>query len=503
LKFDFYNILNKINDYLNKKEFNDGKLNLFKEKLNFLFKDIITNYNCIDNIIIPFFYHIMIKTFFKVHKVPNNKDKDKMKRVNSARNYGSVESFNSINLNNSIRTNSTKNNTANNSNISNPNTDAFSSRNIEFLKSIFQNSFAFIKPEHPREVSLSALNFIIKNIEENYPVSIEGKKKINSEEFFINYIAKNKLYYNLCDLLMYMSDNPACAYPVTFILLKVIKKSPKDQIKEIINFIKQDGFKEVFKVMLKVHDCNGLIMTNITSILNSSLEFFEVEELFQIINFSKLRDIFTSFKLNGFDNIHESIILLIKAILLKKSNLANSSIVISSNNNQSIPNLNNPNNNNYNNTCNNQEKSNLSLEDRDYADIIVIFSHAVQIMHTRLLMLDFMKIAKGLYNILTHLYTICNIINNINEKNARTAHILCIEKKIHGSIIDCLGCLNDKKIFSAIDNGLDKYETNSLNTKMIIFRTVYHCIVFVQMLNGIDTNVMVLFYNLTIISLKK
>jgi len=481
LKYDFYNILNKINDFLNKKEFTDEKLNLFKEKLNYLFKDIVDNFNNIDNIVIPFFYHIMIKTFFKVHKIPNSKDKDKMKRSNSGRNLGGSDTNNSnISSNNSSSTKSSSKNNANQS----QNVEAFSAKNIEYLKNIFQNSFSFIKPELPREVSLSALNFMLKNIEENYQIRIEGKKKLHSEEFFINYITKNKLYYNLCDLLMYMSENPACAYPVTFILLKVIKKSPKEDLKEIISFIKQDGFKEVFKVMLKVHDCNGLIMTNITSILNSSLEFFEVEELFQIINFQKLRDIFSSFSLNGFDNLHESIILLIKAILLKKSSIVNTSIIASNHNTINL-NSTNANDNQV------QEKTNSNLEDKDYSDIVLIFVYAVNVIHIKLMMLDFMRIAKGLYNILTHLYTICNIINNINEKNSRSAHELCIDKKIQNSIIDCLSCLNEKKIFSAIDNGLDKYETNSINTKMIIFRTVYHSITLVQMLNDINTSVMV------------
>jgi hypothetical protein len=469
-KYEFFSMLTKINDFLNKKEFTDNKLNLFKEKLNFISKDILCSYNDIDGIIIPYFFHILVKTFFKVHKIPNAKEKEKLRRSNSGKNLNS----------NDITKNSDALQTA------------FSSKNIEFLKLILTNSINLLDPKLPQDVSLAALNFLMKNIEENYVISGEGKKKVTSEEYFVNYIITNKLFLKLCDLLMYISENPACAYQVTFIILRVLKKSPKENIKEIISFIKRDGFKDVFKDMIKTHDSNGLIMANISSIFYISLEYFEIDEIFQLINIQRIKDIFLSFKLNGFDNLHESFILLIKGFLTKKNNLINSSV-------QNI--------NIYSReylTANNNNIIQSGLEEKDYLDIVIIFSHALNVMIMRINMLDFMKIVKGLFNLMTHLYTICNIINNINEKNAPSAHILSIEKRIPDLIIDCLNLLNDKKVFSTIDNGLDKYETNSINTKMIIFRTVYHAITLVQKLNEINMNVMVFiikdFYKLNFFS---
>jgi hypothetical protein len=414
-KYELYELLKMLHDRLCKKEFSDEKLSIFKEKLNKVIQDVRLNKDGYDKIVIPFVYNLFRRSFFKVNKVlPKDKAKNKGETKN------------------------------------------FTLHDIEIIKNVFIFSFNYINPSVDSEISLSALNFISKIIEENFPMLITNDKKVNSEEFFISYIIKKKKYLDLCEMLLYMSDYPACAMPISMILSKILKLK-KDETKELVGIIKQDKFKEVFKQILETHDCNSIIMTNMIAILLQTIDFIEVEELFQIITFSKLKEIFYTFKTNGFDIIHDSIIGLIKAILVKKSATANKSMT-------------------------------LTLDDSDYANIILIFIFAVNLIKTRILMTnDFNRVARSLYNLLSHVYTICNIINNINEKNELSSHKLCIEKKLPEILIDCINAINDKKIFTNIDTAFDKTDISSLNTKMIIFRALYHCILLIQNLRKVDS----------------
>jgi hypothetical protein len=420
-KYELYELLKRLHDHLCKKEFNEEKLRLFKEKLNKLLEDIKDNKGCFDKITIPFIFNLIKRTFFKINKVPAGKDKRKI-----------------------------------------PQEALKSPRDIEMIINIFCISFSFINPHLPHEISLSALNYITKNIEENFQIPIGKDKKISSEDYFINYIINKRKYTDLCDLLLYLSDNPACALPVTMILSKILK-TRKDETKELINLIKQDRFKEVFKEMLKTHDCNSIIMTNIITVLYNIIEQIDIDELFQIVNFQRLKEAFYTFRINGFDIIHDSTINLIKAILIKKSSNASR-----------------------------QNSATLTLDDRDYKEVVIVFGCAISLIRNKFLMVnDFIRLVRTLYHHLSHIYTICNIINNINEKNELAAHSVCIERRIPDLLIECLHTLNEKKVFTCIDNGLDKFDTASVNTKMMIFRALYHCILLIQKLRKLDTRAIV------------
>ena len=316
-------------------------------------------------------------------------------------------------------------------------------RNIELITDLFKLSFLFLKPEYGSDISVSAIIFIFKCIEENITMNIGSKtdKKISSEEFFVNLVLREKKYRELADLLLYMYENPACALPITSILMKILKNKKEDS-KGLILILKRDGMKEVFKQMLKTHDCNSLIIANIICIFYHLMESIELDELFQLITFNKLKEIFLTFRMNGFEGCHESIIYLIKAVLVKKS-------IAPSTKSPQI-----------------ETAGGTGLVDSDYSEMIIIFSSAVTLIRNKFITTgDFNKLSRCLYNLLSHIYTICNIINNINEKNAVKAHQVCIQKKIPEYLIDCLATLNEKKVFTCIDNGFDRFDNNSVNTK--------------------------------------
>jgi hypothetical protein len=288
------------------------------------------------------------------------------------------------------------------------------------------------------------------------------KKKVTSDEYFINLIVNKKKYNELCDLLLYMSSNPGCALPITSIIMKIIK-SKKDDSKDLIAIIKQDRFKEALKEILKTHDCNSLIMTNVFCILYHILNSIELDELFQIVSFSKMKDVFIMFKLNGFDLVHEAIIYLTKAVLVKNSTLSQKT--------------NSPNN---------------LLVDEDYSEMIIIFAAAITYIRNKLLLInDFNRLIKSLFSLLTHIYTICNIINNININNAVKAHKVCVDKKMAELLVDFFNTLNERKVFTCLDNGFDKFDLQSVNTKMIIFRTLVHYFLLLQTLKNIESKTIV------------
>lgn len=417
-KYELFDLLKKLHDFVSKKDFDEEKIQNFKEKLYKIIDETKDNKDCYDKCFIPFLFILIRKLFFRVVKAPTQKDLK------------------------------TKKNPDRKKSSSTPNFDnKYMVRNQELMQKIFEISFNFIKPDMGPNLSLGALNFIYKNIEEK-----------QNEDTYLSYIIDNKKYHALCDLLLYMSEEAACALPITGIIMKIFK-SRKEESKELVSIIKQDKFKEVFKQMISLHDSNCIIMTNIVGIFFNILDAFEIEEMFQILNFFRLRNIFVTFRHSGFETIHENIIYFLKAALVKKSSSKN--------------------------------QNSKALDDNDYAEMICIFSNAVKFIKEKIAILDFVRCIKSMHNYLSHLYTICNIINNINTKNAENAYKVCIKENFTQMLIECLNAISEKKIFQQIDNAYDKFDTNSVNLKTIIFRTLFHCMTLIQTLKGIKNDILV------------
>jgi hypothetical protein len=340
----------------------------------------------------------------------------------------------------------------------------YQERNIQLIINTFKLSFYYLENSGLNtEISVAAINYINKNVEENFIIDL--KTKITSEYYCINYILTGKKYPQITDMLLYMSNNPECAYPCTSIIMKIIKLK-KEESKNLIQILKQDKFKEVIKQIIKIHSCNSAIMTNIIFIIYHLLEHIDTDDIITMINFQTLKFIFLNFQLNCFDVIHEAIIYLIKGILVKKA--------ISSHSNPPT--------------------------DNDYNDIVHIFSNSLIFIRNKVLSqaMDIMKLSRALFNFLTHIYTITNILNNINPNNAEQTHKVCLELRVSELLIDCLYSFHEKKVFTFIETGFDKFDVNLINTKAIMFRSLFHCIAFIKKLMKLQEAEMVPILSLTL-----
>lgn len=202
------------------------------------------------------------------------------------------------------------------------------------------------------------------------------------------------------------------------------------------------------KNILVSHDCNNFILTNMISIFYFMVEVMKVdlETLFSVVSFQKLREFFFTFKLHGFDQIHEAVLFLIKSILIRKSE-------------KTI-----------------KEENKNSLNDSDFIEIITIFSYGLDFIRYKIFISDSIKIAKSLMSLLNYIYIITNIINNSYNRNVQ----ICKEKKISENLIEIFYTLNEKNIFSSLDMLFDKNDSNGINCKAMLFRTIFHCLATVK-----------------------
>ena len=73
----------------------------------------------------------------------------------------------------------------------------------------------------------------------------------------------DKRYEVICDALVRYPENPSCVQVVLHIINKTIKYK-KEDCKELINYILYNiDYEGLVSKILKSHDCNSFIMTNL------------------------------------------------------------------------------------------------------------------------------------------------------------------------------------------------------------------------------------------------
>jgi len=233
----------------------------------------------------------------------------------------------------------------------------------------------------------------------------------------------------------YLDDS--CTFSITGILVKLIKNK-REKFKIFIQVFLQNEFKDVLVKIMKQYMCNSIIMSNMITILYFMLEYIELNEIFQIISFNRMKQIFCIFKQNGFDVIHEYTIYFIKSIFSKR-NLS-------------------------------------SIKPKDFNDLVYLFTNAFILLRNKIFMFDFMKLGKWIFQLMTIIFNITNLLINFDPSLANLIAESCVENKLIDWMTEIFFNLIDKQVFSRLDSCFDsKLDLNLIATKTMMLRTMYYC----------------------------
>lgn len=155
------------------------------------------------------------------------------------------------------------------------------------------------------------------------------------------------------------------------------------------------------------------------------------------------------FKSIPFDKIHETILQILRGIL-----------IIDGQGNQTQPKI-------------------KSLTDDEFSDLIELFSIAIDIIKKKVFGLDINKLTRLMTLLFTHLNNICSLIINSNfPERSKTLHCLKY-RRITENIIDTIFACCDKRCFSSLDMIFGQDIVGVLATKIAIARTMFNFITLV------------------------
>jgi hypothetical protein len=186
----------------------------------------------------------------------------------------------------------------------------------------------------------------------------------------------------------------------------------------------------------------------------------DIELVFSSVGFLKIREIFCTFKSNGFEQIHETLLYIAKNILAKKLEKES-----------------------------NQDEA---VSDEEFKDLVITLSTALELIKLKVVLCkDFFKLAPLLINLLNYVYIICSLINGFNNKRKK----ICIERKVSELVIEVLAALNERKLFVSLDTPFKRHEIMSLNTKTMVFRALFHCLQLIKGLKDAFPSTLVSFFS--------
>ena len=121
--------------------------------------------------------------------------------------------------------------------------------------------------------------------------------------------------------------------------------------------------------------------------------------------------------------------------------------------------------------------SNNNFNENDFIEIVTIFGLAIEYITLKIhLSKELPKLAKLILNLLNYIYIIVNILNNSFQRNIH----ICVEKRISEGLVNCFSTFCEKNVFYTVDMVHDKLDNHCINTKAMIFRTLFHTISFVK-----------------------
>ncbi len=438
-KYELYLVLKKINNYISTKEFSEDKFMQFKEILLLYLENLLTQSP--DKILVPFIFNLLKKSFFKIKDV--NKNRSSRKFIKAEKN----------------------------------NIPIIDEKNSDMIMRSLTIAFKYMKLDLMEDITLSALNYVMKNFEPPEIVAIIFSGMVTKiDEYILQEIIMNKYYIIFSDILLKYHEYQACVQPICVIILRVLKQK-KEDTSDLTKILTSLKYKDVLKKIIKIHDCNTAIICNILGIIFNIIDNIDIDNLLQIISIQRLREIFNIFKMNGFDQIHEVIISLLKQILTKK-------IEQSKNINMNIRS-----------SLDSMRDGSSTISDEDFVEIIIISSLSFQFMRNKVLLLDFMKLARYVHILMNHMYLICQMILNYNQRVLTKQISLFLEKKITEWLIEVIYTVNERNVFIGLDAAFQQGEVSLIITKVTIFRNLYHCLNLIKTLKDIHPSTLVIYFN--------
>ena len=270
----------------------------------------------------------------------------------------------------------------------------------------------------------------------------------------MDYLLTNNSIEILCNtLIKYKTDN-VCIYSITGIIAKIIK-SKKDRKGALIQILNNPSVHETLYQIIKENKCNSVVMTNVFIILHLLVDSIPLNRFFTILPMKKFKDIFCLFKLSGFDQVHEISVHLLKSIFTKKKDIE-------------------------------------FVKPTDIEHLIKMSTSACVFLRNKFIILDFMKLGKSIFQLMTMMFNIVNLLNNLSSK--QYVYQLCIENNLLEWLSEALFTLMEKQIFKKIENFFEnKLDFNLINSKTIILRTLYYSILLIKEIRKYNPSSLVIF----------
>lgn len=216
-------------------------------------------------------------------------------------------------------------------------------------------------------------------------------------------------------------------------------------------------------IIIHTHDCNMKIMTNLFSILCLLNDKIESNNLCSLFSFSKLREIFSIFKYNGYEIIHELIIHLIRNLTVKKQEMIKM-LESSDSKNKSIE---------------------FYLTEDQILEILLIFINSIQLMKNKILSVQDMKRSNRIMiNIINNIFIICSVIIQIIENHPNKVQIV-YNFRVIDYIINLILMIKEKSYYNNIDEFQNFPDpTNLVSNKILILKKIFFINKILQILKG-------------------
>lgn len=306
------------------------------------------------------------------------------------------------------------------------------------------------------QLIFNVLSYILFNFEEFFMLSLDNQT-FSSNSYFADIMIKSSIHLILVKIITIFPYTHLCAYPSFSILLKILNVKPEQ--KDIVyDYIKKssDILQGIGIIFVYLYDHSKFLNVYLSFII-TLMEKLEIKEILMILSFKAINIIFSQYKVNGFESIHDNFLTLIVNIILKKSTLSETEIK-------------------------------LYFHDQAYTEIIHLFSNSLILILKRLKLLDIEKICKWLSQCLSHINTISTIINSINPNNAKGIYELCNDRKLSECFIEIFYFIFDKSVFQKMHKLYNKRDINLISTKVILMRTLFHVLSLIKTLYDMNNS---------------